>query len=99
MKKLVKKDKKNRNLLFTYETKRFILKNIMKNNNFSIMVRWKALLKLSQMLKMSSSTFFGNRCIFTGRRKRINQFYSFSRIMFLKLVRSGYLNGLKKSSW
>jgi ribosomal protein S14 len=99
MKKLVKKDKKNRNCLFDAEIKRFILKNIMKNNNFSMILRLKALLKLSEELKKSSSIFFVNRCVFTGRRKRINKFYSFSRIMFLKLARFGYISGLKKASW
>jgi ribosomal protein S14 len=99
MKKLVKKDKKNRNCLFNAEIKRFILKNIMKNNNFSMTLRLKALLKLSKELKKSSSIFFVNRCVFTGRRKRINKFYSFSRIMFLKLARFGYISGLKKASW
>jgi ribosomal protein S14 len=85
--------------LFNAEIKRFILKNIMKNNNFSMILRLKALLKLSEELKKSSSIFFVNRCVFTGRRKRINKFYSFSRIMFLKLARFGYISGLKKASW
>jgi ribosomal protein S14 len=99
MKKLVKKDKKNRNYLLNDEIKRFLLKNIMKNKNFSVILRWKALLKLSKELKRSSSIFFVNRCIFTGRRKRINKFYSFSRIIFLKLARFGHISGLKKASW
>ena len=99
MQKLLRKDNINRNILYKYETKRFVLKNIIKNNNLSITVRWKALLKLSKILKNSSSTYYVNRCVFTGRKKRINSFYSFSRIMFLKFTRFGYLNGLKKSSW
>jgi ribosomal protein S14 len=99
MKKQVRKDRLNRNLLFIDEIKRFLLKNIVKNNNFSVLIRWKAVLKIAKMLKGGSSTVFCNRCILTGRRKRINKFYSFSRIMFLKLVRFGHLSSLKKSSW
>lgn len=99
MKKLVRKDTINRNILYKYETKRFVLKNIIKNQNLSLTIRWKALLKLSKILKQSSSIYNINRCIFTGRKKRINSFYSFSRIMFLKFARFGYFNGLKKSSW
>lgn len=99
MKKLVRKDKKNRNLLFLDENKRFLLKNIVKNNNLSILIRWKALITISKMPKEGSSTVSCNRCILTGRRKRINKFYSFSRIIFLRLVRFGYLCSLKKSSW
>lgn len=99
MKKLVKKDKKNRNYFLNKEVKRFVLKNIMKNNNFSIVLRCKALLKLSKELKRSSLIFFVNRCIFTGRRKRVNKFFNFSRMIFLKFARFGYINGLKKASW
>lgn len=99
MKKQVRKDKTNRNLLFLDETKRFLLKNIVKNNNLSVSIRWKAVLIIAKMLKGGSSTVVCNRCIFTGRRKRINKFYSFSRIMFLRLVRFGHLCSLKKSSW
>jgi ribosomal protein S14 len=99
MDKLIRKDKKNRMYLYKYEIKRFILKNIIRNNNFSLVVKCKAHLMLLQMPKEGTTTTFSNRCIFTGRRKRINKFYSFSRIMFLKLVRFGYLSGLKKSSW
>jgi small subunit ribosomal protein S14 len=99
MKKSKRKDTKNRHSLFLFETKRFILKNMIKNSNFSVVIRWKAALKIAKMLKNSSTTVYGNRCILTGRRKRINALYSFSRIMFLKLVRFGYLSGLKKSSW
>lgn len=99
MKKQVRKDKINRNLVFIYEIKRFILKNIVKNTNFSVVIRWKALLKRAKMSKGGSFTVLCNRCIITGRRKRINKLYSFSRIMFLKLVRFGHLSCLKKSSW
>jgi small subunit ribosomal protein S14 len=99
MKKQVRKDKINRNLLFLNEIKRFLLKNIVKNNNISIYIRWKAELTIANMPKGGSSTVYCNRCIITGRRKRINKFYSFSRIMFLRLARFGYLCSLKKSSW
>lgn len=85
--------------MFQDETKRFVLKNIILNTNLVKSTRWKASKKLTKMLKMSSSVYYVNRCILTGRRKRINKLYSFSRIMFLRLVRFGYLNGLKKSSW
>ena len=99
MKKLIRKDNINRNKMYEYQTKRFVLKNIAKNKNFSITIRWKALLQLSKISKKSASTYYVNRCVLTGRKKRINKFYSFSRIMFLKLTRFGYINGLKKSSW
>jgi ribosomal protein S14 len=99
MKKLVRKDKNKRNLVFSSEIKRFVLKNIIQNNSFSIIVKWKAKLNLLENFKNSFLIRIVNRCVFTGRKKRINKLYSFSRIIFLKLSRSGYINGLKKSSW
>lgn len=99
MQNLIRKDKKSRQFLKISETKRFVLKNLSKNDNFSSFVKWKALLTLSEMLKRGSFTVFCNRCIITGRRKRINSLYSFSRIVFLKLVRFGHLGGMKKASW
>ena len=99
MKKLIKKDNKNREHLLQDQLKRFVFGHITKNDNFSVTARWKALVELSRIIKNSSPTAFVNRCILTGRRKRINKRYSFSRIMFLNLARLGLINGIKKSSW
>lgn len=99
MKKLVKKDNINRSLLKKVETKRFVFKNLIRNNNFLTELKSKAMFKLRKSSKKSSSIYFVNRCIITGRKNRLNQFYSFSRIVLLKFVRLGYLSGLKKSSW
>lgn len=99
MGKLNRKDKRNRVLLSQNETKRFILKNLTINKILVKSTRRVASAKLSKMLKATSSIHCVNRCILTGRRKRINKLYSFSRIVFLRLARFGYLNGLKKSSW
>lgn len=97
--KLLKKDKKNRLYLFKYEIKRFIFKNLLKNDNFSISIKCRAHLQRSKMPKKGIFIVSCNRCILSARRKRLNSFFSFSRIMFLKLVRFGYLSGLTKASW
>ena len=97
--RLSHKDKNNRILSLSREKQKLLLKNLIKNRNFLKEVRWKAFLRLSAIPKKSSFTYFMNRCVFTGRKKRIHKLYSFSRIMFLRLVRFGYLNGLRKSSW
>ena len=99
MKKLVQKDKKNRSSLNLIETKKFVLKAIVNNTNFSNLIRWNAISKMTSVPSNSSSTFVTNRCILTGRKKRINKFYKFSRISFLKLARSGNVFGMKKSTW
>ena len=99
MKKLIKKDKKNRFLVKFYETNKFIYKNLNNNENFSKLFRWKLFILAKQLPKKSSSIYVNSRCILTGRKKRINKLYNFSRISFLKLVRSQTINGLIKSSW
>jgi ribosomal protein S14 len=99
MKKLIQKDKKNRLNLNTIETKKFVLKAIITNMNFSSLIRWNAVFKFSGLLPNGSPVFMVNRCILTGRKKRINRLYKFSRIVFLKLARSGYIHGIKKSTW
>lgn len=99
MKKLIQKDKKNRLSLNQTETKKFILKTMVKNMNFSNLIRWNAIFKLITLPSSSSHTFITNRCVLTGRNKRVNKHYKFSRIAFLKLVRSGHIFGMKKSVW
>ena len=98
MKKLLKKDNYKRQQLLKKEINHFILKNISNSFIFTPKLRWYAALQLSKKFKINLQSLV-NRCIITSRKKRINKLYSFSRIMFLKLVRLGYLTGLKKSTW
>ena len=99
MKKLVAKDKKNRKIIKQSELKHFILKQISTNSNFLKTVRWNALHKLSNISKKNSKTIISNRCIQTNNKKTFHKFSIFSRIIFLKLVKSGYISGIRKSSW
>lgn len=99
MKKLLQKDKKNRFIVKNFERKRFILKSIIKNLSISKLIRWNAGLKVSNFPSKSSEIFIVKRCILTGRKKRINKYFSFSRLEFLKIIRSGKVYGMRKSSW
>jgi len=99
MKKLVQKDKQFRSSVKKFERKRIILKSIIKNTYLTDLVKWKAILKLTQLPSNSSKVYLTNRCVLTGRRKYINKFYRFSRIEFLKLARSGNISNLRKSTW
>lgn len=99
MKKLIYKDKKNRFAVKDFERKRFILKSIIKNLSISKLIRWNAVLKFSSLPSNSSEIYVTKRCIETGRKKRINKFFNFSRLEFLKNVRSGSIHGFRKSSW
>jgi small subunit ribosomal protein S14 len=99
MKNLVQKDKRFRSNVKKFERKRLILKSIIKNMYLTDLVKWNAILKLTQLPSNSSKVYVTNRCTLTGRRKYINKFYRFSRIEFLKLARSGNISNLRKSTW
>lgn len=99
MKKLFAKDRENRKTLKQLEFEHFILKQISTNSNFLKAIRWNALHKLSTMSKKSSKTLLSNRCVQTINKKTFNKFTYFSRTVFLKLVKSGYISGMRKSSW
>jgi ribosomal protein S14 len=99
MKKIFAKDRKNRKTVRQLELEHFILKQISTNLNFLKTVRWNALHKLSNLSKQSSKTVLSNRCVKTINKKTFHKFTNFSRTVFLKLVKSGYISGLRKSSW
>lgn len=99
MKKLLVKDKKLRLALKLQEKKCFILKSIFKNSNLFALVRWNAFFQFKSFSQTSSSIAVSNRCLITINKKRFNKLTPFSRHVFLKLIRSGHLAGLRKSSW
>nr|YP_010145994.1 ribosomal protein S14 [Pseudo-nitzschia pungens]QQO80617.1 ribosomal protein S14 [Pseudo-nitzschia pungens] len=99
MKKLFAKDRRNREIVKHSELNHFILKQISTNSNFLKTIRWNALYKLSNISKSNSKTVISNRCVQTINRKSFHKFSNFSRMVYLKLVKSGYISGIRKSSW
>ena len=99
MKKLFAKDQRNRQIVKKLELKNFILKQISTNSNFSKTTQWKAQAKLSSLTKRRSKTILSNRCVKTINKKTFHKFSNFSRTVFLKLVKSGHISGMRKSSW
>jgi ribosomal protein S14 len=99
MKKLIEKDKKLRLHIVKTENKHFILKSIIKNFNFFILIRWNAFLQLKTLTQKFSKISITNRCLNSINKKRFNKLTGFSRHVFLKTVREGSVNGIRKSSW
>lgn len=100
MKKLIKNDINIRNNYKKIEKKRFILKSIFKNENFFQLIRWNAFYNLQNLLdKKNYKVSIVSRCLKTINKKRFNKLTYFSRHVFLKLLRSGFLSGIKKASW
>jgi ribosomal protein S14 len=99
MKKLLEKDKTLRQNILLSEHQHFILKSIIKNFNFFTLIRWNAFLKLKNLTKVTSKVSIVNRCLYSFNKKRFNKLTGFSRHIFLKIIRSGSVTGVKKTSW
>jgi ribosomal protein S14 len=99
MKKLLEKDKKLRKQIHLSNQQHFVLKSILKNFNIFTLIRWNAFLKLKDLSEKNSTISVINRCLTTINKKRFNKLTGFSRHVFLKLIRSGKISGIRKSSW
>jgi ribosomal protein S14 len=99
MKKLLAKDRRNRKIVKQLELKHFVLKQISTNSNFLKTTRWNALYQLSNTSRNGSKTVISRRCVKTINKKAFHKFSNFSRTVYLKLVKSGYISGIRKSSW
>lgn len=99
MQKATKRDKNIRRRYKIKEIKSFVLKAIMKNINFFILIRWNAFLKLKDLSKNSSKVSTVNFCLHSLNKKRLCRLTKFSRHIFLKTARSGVINGLVKATW
>jgi ribosomal protein S14 len=99
MKKIFSKDKKNRSTVKNVELKHFILKQISNDSNFSKLIIWNSFTKLTHLSNRNSKTYVSNRCVKTINKKTFNKLSNFSRPVFFKLVKSGLISGMKKSSW
>jgi len=99
MKKLRIKDFRSRKLIKKFELKKFIIKSILLNKNFLLPVQWNALLELMDLPKKTSKTILTNRCVKTNNKKAFSKFSNYSRMVFLKLAKSGDVPYLRRSSW
>lgn len=99
MKKLVQKDKKTRKSIKEFELKKLVVLSIFKNSQLSKLTSLKSTKEFALLPIKSSKTRHVNRCVVTGRKKRINKLYSLSRISFMRLVQNGSICGLRNSSW
>ena len=99
MKKILAKDRKIRIEIKRLEKKRFILKSIQNNSNFSNLIRLNTFYKLGDLPTFSSKSFISNRCVETINKKKFTNIANFSRIVFLKLAKKGSINGMQKHYW
>ena len=98
MKNQIYKDKNKRKLCFETETKLTVLRSIYKSNNIPKSLRWNTGLLFEKFVQNYPSANV-NRCIVTGRKKKIAKLFKFSRLRFLNFARTGFISGLTKSTW
>lgn len=99
MKKVLVKDKKKIKSFFSIEKEKYVLSSIFNNFNFSNAIRRNANKKLHDVVSKNSLNLINLRCKITINKKNFNKLTRYSRHIFLKLIRSGKIYGIKKASW
>lgn len=99
MEKKIRKDKNLRKKYLLEEISKFILSysanNILFNNNIRNKLYKERLDKIaSQILGQQV-----RRCVSTGRKKRANKWFNFSRLALSRYVRTKKILHWKKSKW
>jgi len=95
----IQRDQKRRLLFFKFETKRRILKTLIRDFNLSKNLRFKSIQELNKIPRNSSLSRVKNRCVETARAKSNSRNFKISRITFRELASKGLLPGIIKSSW
>ncbi|GAB2727407.1 30S ribosomal protein S14 [Halomonas garicola] len=98
-KSMVERELKRAKLVEKYAARRAELKAITVDVNASDEERFEAQLKLQQLPRDSSPVRQRNRCRVTGRPHGVYQKFGLGRNKLREAAMSGYVPGLKKSSW
>ena len=99
MKKISIKNKKKTIQFFDNEKGLYVLKLILKNNNFLSAIQRNALLKLQNLEIKSSTSLLNQKCKLTFNTKKYNIYTKYSRHVFLKQLRFGKVYGYQKANW
>ena len=98
-KKMIRRDKKRRQMVADYEFEKLRLKAIVKNRLLPEIVRNKAKEELASHPKDSSISRVRNRCVLTGRPRSVMRDYGLCRMKFRDLADHGYISGMTRSTW
>lgn len=98
-KKMIRRDKKRRQMVADYEFEKLRLKAIVKNRILPEIVQNKAKEEMASHPKDSSIARVHNRCVLTGRPRGVVSEYGLCRMKFRHLADHGYISGLTRSTW
>lgn len=92
-------DKLKRKIFIKYELKRFMLKNILKNNYISNINKYYAFYRKIKLKRWSTIGQQVNRCHKTGRQWSVNKLTRYSRFKFRTESYQGKIPGFSRASW
>lgn len=98
-KKMIRRDKKRRQMVADYEIEKLRLKAIVKNKLLPEIVQKKAKEELAKHPRDSSIARLRNRCVLTGRPRAVVREYGLCRMKFRDLADHGYISGMTRSTW
>lgn len=99
MKKKVRKDKNLRKEYLLNEIYKFIFSCSSNNKLFSNNIRNNLCKDMLNMGAFHKSNQHTKRCVSTGRKKRINKWFNFSRLALSRYIRTKKILHWKKSKW
>jgi small subunit ribosomal protein S14 len=99
MANFIERDKRKRSCYLNSFKRREKLREILKNKDEDISIRYKTQIELNKLTKDSSKIRLSNRCVITGRTHSVSKAFRISRIKLRELISIGFVNGTKKSSW
>ena len=98
-KKMIRRDKKRRQMVADHEIEKLRLKAIVKNKLLPEIVQKKAREELAKHPRDSSIARLRNRCVLTGRPRAVVREYGLCRMKFRHLADHGYISGMTRSTW
>lgn len=99
MQKIIQKNLKQRKIFKNFEKKKLILKIISGNIFFNDILINKIKQKFFRIENNSSISRIKNRCIITGRGKKVFRFFKLTRHKLKEFSSKGFLPGVSKHTW
>lgn len=96
---LINRDKKRREMVKKYATKRASLLAIINNVSLSDEDRYNARQKFQQLPRNSSPVRLRNRCSITGRPRGVYRKFGMARTKVREFAMRGEIPGVIKASW
>ena len=98
-KSMIAREEKRKQLVKKYDTKRKVLKEIIRDPNASFEDKESASLQLQKLPRDSSASRVRNRCNLTGRPHGFYRKFGLSRNKLREATMRGDVPGVVKASW